>query len=142
MSCCGIDQSKCTQVPRNDSAECAKLAECTIGIHDHGLQRQALERVRECRQMGNAWDPIGPLTPLNVKYLYTDAPGYTTQGEVVEGFGFGTLSIECVVRTGFYAMLIALLIKYLLKKDISFERILVISAVAGLISCMAKSLNY
>jgi hypothetical protein len=125
-----------------DDAHCTKLAECCAGINDPGLQRQCLWKVRKCRKMGNAWDAAAPLRPLDTRYLYTDAPGYTTQGQLVlkEGFGFGGLTVDCVVKGMACGLLVALLIKYLLKTDISIERIIGVSILGGLIQCMLKFL--
>ena len=143
MSCCAIDQSDnmCSDVkPTQNDPACAKLANCCAGISDHGLQRQCHERVRECRKLGNAWDPIAPLRPLPTKYLVTDRPGYTTQGELVEGFGFAGLSLECITKGMFCALLVALLLKYLFKTEITLERIIGVSLLAAVIQCMLKTL--
>jgi hypothetical protein len=98
--------------------------------------------VRECRKLGNAWDPIGPLKPLPAHYAY-DVPGYTTQGHLVEGFGgsFAGLSFECLVKGMMCALLVALLIKYLFKTELSIERIIGVSALAAVIQCMIKTLG-
>jgi hypothetical protein len=110
-------------------------------MHDAGLQRQCLQRVRECQQLGNAWDPIGPLKPLNAKFMFTDRPGYTTQGDlVVEQFGsFAGLSFECIMKGMFCGLLVAVLIKVLFKTDLSWERIIGVSLLGAVIQCMLKS---
>lgn len=144
MSCCPIDQSDnaCYDISR-DTSKCAKLAECCVGIHDSGLQRQCLERVRECQQLGNAFDPIAPLKPLDAKFMFTDRPGYTTQGDLVlERFGsFAGLSFECILKGMFCGLLVALLIKYLLKTDLSWSRIIGVSLLASVIQCMLKTFD-
>lgn len=139
---CNLSQTnnKCVDIVRNDD-NCVKLAECCVGIHDHALQRKCHQRVRECRGLGNAFDPIRALRPLSTKYLYPDGPGFTTQGELVEGFGsFGGLTLDCIMRGMFCALLVSFLIKYMFSTELSIDRILCVAVLASVIQCMLKNL--
>lgn len=142
--CCVIDQSdrSCVDLSHDDSG-CAKLHKCCGGIHDSGLQRQCNDRVRECRKLGNAWDPIRPLRPMDVQTMYTDAPGYSTQGQLVlENFGgsFRGLSLECILKSSIFGLIIGVILKCVLKTDISMERIVCISIAASVLRCMSAAL--
>jgi hypothetical protein len=143
-SCCVIDQSqhKCVDLAYDDQ-HCAKLAECCVGMHDAGLQNQCLSRVRECRKLGNAFDPIRPLKPMDTRWLFNDAPGYTTQGQLVlENFGVGgALSFRCVVKSMFCALFIGVLVRYFFKTQISTEQLVGISALAGVVRCMLTAMH-
>lgn len=143
-SCCVIDQShhKCVDLSYDDSG-CAKLYECCAGIHDAGLHAKCMSRVRECRKLGNAWDPIRRLKPMNAHAMFTDAPGYTTQGALVmENFNgsFGGLTLQCVTKSAVCGLLVALMIKYLFKTPLSTERIIGVSVLAAVVQCMLKTM--
>jgi hypothetical protein len=140
-SCCVIDQShnKCVKLDYDDS-RCAKLYECCGGIHDAGLQAKCMSRVRECRKLGNAWDPIRRLKPMDAHAMYVDTPGYTTQG-VLENFGsFQGLTLKCVLKSAVCGLLMAMLIKHLFKTKISTERIVGVSVLAAVVQCMLKTM--
>lgn len=143
-SCCAIDQSdrKCVSLPNEDSSKCEKLYECCGAIHDAGLQAQCLSRVRDCRKLGNAWDAIGPLRPLNATTMFTDRPGYTTQGQLKEAFegSFRGLSVGCIMKTTIFFAAIGFIFKIVLKTEIPYQRIVLLSFVAGLIRCMVECL--
>ena len=141
-NCCVVDQShhKCVDLAYDDSG-CGKLHECCAGIHDAGLHAKCLSRVRECRKLGNAWDPIRRLKPMNSYPLYTDAPGYTTQGHLVlENFQGEGLTVTCIAKSMVCGLFVGLLIKYLFKTEISSQRIVAVSVIAALLQCMLKSL--
>lgn len=144
FGCCGTDQShnECVMV-NNDGQNCEKLLKCCVGIHDAGLQRQCLDKVRECRKLGNAWDPIGPLKPLDAVFHYPVAPSYSTQGELaLENFGsFDGLNVECITKGFMCGLLVALLIKYLFKTNLDFSRIIGVSLLGAFIQCMLKALR-
>ena len=110
QDCCAIDQSdkNCVDLAYDDS-HCAKLYKCCGGIHDAGLQAKCLSRVRECRKLGNAWDAIRPLKPMDVNVMFTDRPGYTTQG-VLEKFNgsFNGLTVKCILSSAAFALIIGL----------------------------------
>lgn len=144
LNCCPIDQSdrECVDLSYDDS-HCGKLHQCCGGIHDAGLQRQCNQRVRECRKLGNAWDAARPLRPMDVATLYTDVPGYSTQGQLVtENFSgsLGGLRWQCVLRSAVMGILLGLIIKSVVKTDISMERIVCISVAASLLRCMSAAL--
>ena len=90
--CCVVDHNrkKCVDIGFDDSG-CSKLANCCVGLHGSGAQNKCLSRLRECRKLGNAWDPIGPMKPLPMDFIYNELPGYTTTGSLVEGFHGGML---------------------------------------------------
>lgn len=140
---CGLDQShhQCVDLSYDD-AGCAKLYECCAGMHDAGLQAKCMSRVRECRKLGNAWDPIRRLKPMDAHAMYVDAPGYTTQGALrLENFdGSSGLTLECVMKSAVCSLLMAMLIKYLFKTDISNKRIIAVSVFAGVVQCMLKTM--
>ena len=142
QDCCAIDQSDkyCVDLNYDDSG-CNKLYECCGGIHDSGLQAKCLSRVRECRKLGNSWDAIRPLKPMDVNIMYTDRPGYTTQG-VLEKFSgsFNGLTLNCVLTSALFALLIGVLVRFFLKTEISTEKIVCIAIVASLIRCMVAAL--
>ena len=142
-SCCVIDQShhKCVDLAYDDS-HCSKLYECCGGIHDAGLHAKCMSRVRECRKLGNAWDPIRPLRPMDAHAMYTDVPGYNTQGKLVmENFGgFGGLTLKCVMKSSMCGLLVALLIKYVFKTKLSTERIVGVSLLAAVVQCMLQTM--
>ena len=140
-SCCVIDQShhKCVDLAYDDN-HCAKLYECCAGMHDAGLQAKCLSRVRDCRKLGNAWDPIRPLKPMNAHAMFTEYPGYTTQGALLEGFGGGGLSLRCVLKSSVCGLLIALLIKYVFKTKLSTQRIVGVSVLAAVVQCMLQTM--
>jgi len=140
-NCCVIDQShqSCVDISYDDQ-HCAKLYECCSGMHDAGLQAKCLSRVRECRRLGNAWDPIRPLKPMNAHAMFTDFPGYNTQGNLMENFGGAGLTLNCVLKSSFCSLLIGILIKYVFKTKLSTERIIGISVLAGVVQCMLKTL--
>ena len=143
MSCCAIDQSnkKCVDISYDDS-KCDKLYECCGGIHDAGLQEQCLQRVRKCRKLGNAWDALGPLKPLKATTMFTGKPGYTTQGELLEAFqgSFKGLTVGCILRSSILFLIIGMIFKIILKTSLSYNRIIIVSLIAGLIRCMVESL--
>lgn len=143
-SCCAIDQShkKCVDLSYDDS-HCAKLAECCVGVHDPGLHRKCISRVRECRKLGNAFDPMRKMKPMDTRWLFTDKPGYTTQGQLVlENFGgMGGLSIKCVAKSVVVTLIVAYLLKMILKTNISNERVVGIAVLAALVHCMLKSMQ-
>lgn len=141
--CCVIDQShhKCVDLAYDDD-HCSKLHECCSGIHDAGLQAKCLSRVRECRKLGNAWDAIRPLKPMDAHSMFVDAPGYTTQGMLVEGFGsFTGLSLKCILKNAGCGLLVALLLKYFMKTKVSTKRIIGVSILAAVIQCMIGALK-
>lgn len=142
QDCCAIDQSdkNCVDLAYDDSG-CKKLYECCGGIHDAGLQAKCLSRVRECRKLGNAWDAIRPLKPMDVNTMFTDRPGYTTQG-ILETFSgsFNGLTLGCVLSSTAFAFIIGVLVKFFLKTEISTEKIICIAVVASLIRCMISVL--
>lgn len=141
--CCVIDQShhNCVDLAYDDSG-CAKLYECCAGIHDAGLQAKCLSRVRECRKLGNAWDPIRRLKPMDAHAMFTEAPGYTTQGALVlENFGsFRGLTVKCIMKSAVCGLLVAVLIKYLFKTNLSTQRIIGVSVLAAVVQCMLKTM--
>ncbi len=142
-TCCAIDQSdrKCVDLSYDDS-QCAKLYECCGGMHDAGLQAKCLSRVRECRKLGNAWDAIRPLKPMNATTMFTEKPGYTTQGELMERFAgsFNGLSLGCIFRTTVFFAVIGIIFKIILKTEATYQRIFLLSFLAGLIRCMVECL--
>lgn len=142
-SCCVIDQShqKCVDLSYDDQ-HCAKLYECCGGIHDSGLHAQCMSRVRECRKLGNAWDPIRRLKPMDAHAMYTDVPGYTTQGALLtENFGsFGGLNLQCIIKSSLCGLLVALLIKYVFKTKLSTQRIIGVSVLAAVVQCMLQAM--
>ena len=118
-SCCVIDQShhKCVDMSYDDQ-HCAKLYECCAGMHDAGLQAKCMSRVRDCRKLGNAFDPIRRLKPMDAHALYVEGPAYDTQGKLVlENFGgsFSGLTVKCVAKSAVCGLLVAMLIKHLFK---------------------------
>lgn len=143
-TCCAIDQSdrNCVDLSYDDK-NCGKLYECCGAMHDPGLQAKCLSRVRECRKLGNAWDAIRPLKPMNATTMFTERPGYTTQGQLLERFAGGSfsgLSIKCIAKTTIFFAVIGFIFKLVLKTDVPAERILLLSLIAGLIRCMVECL--
>lgn len=142
--CCALDQSdkNCVNLAYDDK-KCEKLYECCGAMHDAGLQAKCLSRVRECRKLGNAWDPIRALKPMNATTMFTDLPGYTTQGQLKENFSgsFAGLQLRCIIKNSVVFAMIGFIFKIILKRsEIGYDRILVLSLLAGLIRCMAECL--
>jgi len=107
------------------------------------LHAKCMSRVRECRKLGNAWDPIRRLKPMDAHAFYTDSPGYTTQGKLVlENFGgsFSGLTLECVAKSAVYSFLLAILVKKFFKTKMSTERIIGVSVLAAVVQCMLKTM--
>jgi hypothetical protein len=48
--------------------------------------------------------------------------------------------LECIMKGMFCAILVALLLKYLFKTEITLERIIGVSVLAAVIQCMLKTL--
>lgn len=146
MSCCALDMSenRCVAAPEVNEDKCAKLFECCSGMHDAGLQAQCLSKVRECRKLGNVWDIARPLRPMNAHSIFTSRPGYTTQGNLLEKFAGGSfsgLTFECIAKTTLFFAIIGCIFKTVLKTDVKYERILLLSVAAALIRCMVECLN-
>jgi len=140
-SCCVIDQSnhKCVNLEYDDSG-CAKLYECCAGIHDSGLHAKCMSRVRECRKLGNAYDPIRKMKPMDAHAMFVDTPGYTTQGALETFSGsFQGLNFKCVSKSALCGLMIAFLIKFVFKTKISTERIIGVSVLAAVVQCMLKT---
>ena len=142
MSCCTVDhkRKKCVDVGRDDSG-CVDLAKCCVGIHNIGKHNKCLSKVRECRKLGNAWDPIGPLKPMPFEYIYTDTPGYSTTGSLVEGFDgsmFDDLvDIDCIAKNFACSLIIALAAKAVFGKGVTISQILILTLVISIIKCCA-----
>lgn len=143
--CCVIDQKrkKCVDIGFDDS-HCVDLAKCCVGIHNFGLHNKCLSKVRECRKLGNALDPIGPLKPLPMEYIYTETPGYSTTGSLVEGFDGGVLGdlfdINCIMKNAMCSFIIALVAKAVFEQNVTVTRLLVLTIVISVIKCCAARL--
>jgi hypothetical protein len=116
---------------------CADMNKCCVGVHDFGPHQMCTKAVRNCRKLGNAWDAPRPLQPLPGEYLYTEKPGYTTTGQLLEGFGnLGGLSIDCLVRNLIYTGLITAFLFYLTGRPMNYQEIALIAGVASVLKCL------
>jgi hypothetical protein len=80
---------------------------------------------------------------MNATTMFVDLPGYTTQGQLKENFGgsFSGLSLICIIKNSLVFAIIGIIFKVVLKRDeIKYDRILLLSIMAGLIRCMAECL--
>lgn len=147
--CCVIDhkRKKCVDIDYDDS-HCANLAKCCVGIHNYGQHNKCLAKVRECRKLGNAWDPIGPMRPLPLEYIYTETPGYATTGALVEGFDGGMLNdlldqifdVNCVMKNAVCSFVIALVAKAVFEQKITTTRLLVLTIAISIVKCCASKI--
>lgn len=148
--CCVVDQKrkKCVDIDFDDS-HCAEIAKCCVGIHNFGEHKRCMDRLRECRKLGNAWDPIAPLRPLPVEFLYTERPGYSTTGVLVENFNAASMldqffaalfDVECLVKNSVCSLVIALVAKAVLEQKISTTRLVVLTLAITLVKCCAAKL--
>ena len=141
--CCVLDRRRkdCVNLSKND-AHCGKLAKCCVGISSAGLQRRCLNAVRKCRGLGNNWDPIAPLRPLDVDFIYNETPGYTTQGKLVlENFGgFGGLNLKCIIKNGLCGLVVAYVINLVSKGSLKQSEIIALAITSALIKCILFSL--
>jgi len=92
---CG-DDGKCTLLEFNDS-QCDGICKGCVGIADFGLHNKCTSACRKCRNFGTTWEPRRPMKPLNYTDLYTDYPGYSTTGNLVEHFGMSDISGNPVI---------------------------------------------
>ena len=142
--CCVIDHTrkKCVDLNRNDG-HCADLAECCVGYHGSGAQGKCMSKLRECRRLGNSWDPIGPMRPLNANFIFTETPGYATNGVLVEGFGHSELmmwlrellDINCITKNALCSLVIALIAKAVLNQKVTIMQILVLTFLISVVKC-------
>jgi len=147
--CCVADhkRKKCVDIGFDDS-HCENLAKCCVGIHNFGKHNKCLSAVRECRKLGNAWDPIAPLHPLPFDYLYTQAPGYATTGNFVENFNGGGLTdffnelfdVPCIVKNASCSLVIALVAKAIIGSKITVSQLVVLTLVIALVKCCIAKL--
>ena len=79
---------------------------------------------------------------MNAHAMFTEAPGYTTQGAMVmENFGsFQGLTVNCVAKSAVCGLLVAFLIKYLFKTKLSTQRIVGVSVLAAVVQCMLRTM--
>ena len=140
--CCTLDHRRqgCVDLSKDDS-HCANIAKCCVGVHHAGDQKKCLNAVRDCRGLGNNWDPIGPLKALDVDFIYNDLPGYSTQGKLVlEHFGMGGLSLKCILNNSMCGLVIAFLIQYFTKNSLSNMEVVALAVTSALIKCMLERL--
>lgn len=147
--CCVADHKRksCVDIDFDDS-KCVDMAKCCVGIHNAGLHNKCMAKVRECRKLGNAWDPIGPMRPLPMEYIYTEKPGYATTGALVEGFDGGMISdllnqlfdVNCVLKNALCSFIIALVAKAVLEQNVTMTRLLVLTLAISVVKCCAAKL--
>ncbi len=143
--CCVVDQKrkKCVDIGFDDSA-CTDVSKCCVGISENGRHNKCLAKARECRKLGNAWDPIGPLKPLNFDYLYTQAPGYATTGSFVEHFDGGFLNqlfdVNCIAKNAACSFVIALIARVILGSQITIKKLIVLTILIAIIKCCMNKL--
>lgn len=147
--CCIVDhrRKKCIDLDHDDT-HCGKLAKCCVGIHNFGQHNKCLSAVRKCRQLGNAYDPIAPLKPLPVDYIYTQTPGYATTGDFVEHFDGGMitnlmnqiLDVRCILKHTACSLIIAIVAKSILGTKVTFTRLATLTFLIALIKCCAAKL--
>lgn len=147
--CCVTDHKRkqCVDIDFDDS-HCECLAKSCVGVHNFGMHNKCTSAVRECRKLGNNWDPIAPLRPLNIDYLYTQGPGYATTGNFVEHFNGGQLSdflnelfdIGCVVKNFSCSLVIALVAKSVLGTKVTFTQLAFLTFVIALVKCCIAKL--
>lgn len=147
--CCVLDhkRKKCVDIDFDDSG-CVNLAKCCVGIHDQGKHAKCTSKVRQCRKLGNSRDPIGPLRPLPMEYIYTETPGYATTGALVEGFDGGILQdlleqlfdIDCVMKNALCSFVIALVAKAVFEQKVTMSRMVFLTIVISIVKCCAAKL--
>lgn len=147
--CCVVDhkRKKCVDIGFDDSG-CTDLAKCCVGVHNFGLHNKCTSAVRECRKLGNAWDPIAPLQPLPFDYMYTQSPGYATTGNFVEHFSGGPLvdflnemfDLKCVVKNFSCSLVIALVAKSILGTKVTITQLVFLTFVIALVKCCLAKL--
>lgn len=147
--CCVVDhkRKKCVDIDFDDS-HCVCQAKSCVGIHNFGMHNKCTSAVRECRKLGNAWDPIAPLRPLPFDYLYTQAPGYSTTGNFVEHFDGGgavdflneLLDFKCVVKNFACSLVIALVAKSVLGTKVSVTQLALLTFTISLVKCCIAKL--
>jgi len=134
--CCTLDQRRksCVDISKNDG-HCGDIAKCCVGIHHAGDQRRCLNAVRNCRGLGNNWDPIASLKPLDMEFIYNETPGYSTTGKLVlEGFG-GGLNLQCIVKHAMYGLLFAFAIQYVSKNKMNTNQLVALTVVSAVVQC-------
>lgn len=148
-NCCVTDNKnkQCVDIGFDDS-HCADIAKCCVNIDNYGQHNKCLSAARKCRKLGNAFDPIGPLTPLPFDYLYTQAPGYATTGNFVEHFDGGALGdllnelfdTKCVIKNASCSLIIALIAKAIIGTKVTIPQLVLLTLVIALVKCCIAKL--
>lgn len=136
-----IRDKKCVDIDFND-ANCADMAKCCVGVHNFGMHEKCAAAARKCRKLGSSWDPIAPMRPLNMEYIYTQTPGYATTGALVEKFGNleDFLDARCILKNFACSLVIALVAKAVLSTEITIKQLLVLTFLISLIRCCVAKL--
>lgn len=120
-----------------DDNKCGALYERCACINDPYWHGKCMAQLRGCRRLGNAWDAIRPLRPMDAHAFGTDRPGYDTQGLLREGFGSAT-DVQCFVRNAGCSLLVGLLYRWLLGTKVGTKRLVVYALLASAIQCALK----
>lgn len=136
-----IRSKKCVDIDVDD-ASCADMAKCCVGAHNFGMHEKCQSAARKCRKLGSSWDPIAPMRPLNMEYIYTQTPGYATTGALVEKFGdFNEiLDMKCILKNFACSLIIALIAKAVLSTEVTIKQLFILTFLISLIRCCIAKL--